>query len=595
MEEIRSGRLTPDKLIAMSSLEARKYFSDVIGDEAGKELNILFEKKLLLKNQDKAMYDFFKNATGLSKEEKLALTEKAKTRLAEINGRIFSPKEGERVLSELASDIYAKKYKILPTQEEMDTITNLSTDVANAMEKADMEKMTWGSKENGLKFGAAQVALENYTASLKATAGKRSLMNPLTTNAVKATVNNASVAANFILTNSRVLMTTFDNSLWGNQGVRAMLDSRYEKIWAKDFAKSFADIAQTIKGGTKRGEAIMDATRAWVYSQDEYLKGYYTNKGGIGLDIKVSEENFPQNDVNKIPVIGRFFKASDVVYSAGALRLRVDIANLEYKLAEKDGEDLTDVAVLSSKNLLINSLTGRGNIGVFEPASKVINIGLFAVKLAKSQIDFLTAHVFDPRVSWKDKYNSVKRLLNVWAHLAIIVGIGAALWPDDNKGAFDPTSTNFMSVNVKKVRLIKPGFVSYLTVIARIVSQKTTNAEGKVTELGSGYGVPTGMDVFWSFTEGKFSPLLGVLRDIVRQQNFNGDKPTLQNILANVGTPIGVQNAIQMGKNYDGNLLLAIIANILNFNGFNVSSLVYTSNTAPKSPTIGGKKSIRSK
>ena len=107
---IADGTLNPAKLSEMSSAESLAFLETILSPENAKQVNLLYEKKLLLKKQDRAIYNLFRDITGLSEKEKAVKIEEMKKTLAEKNRRIFEPAEGERVLNELIADKYAKKY-----------------------------------------------------------------------------------------------------------------------------------------------------------------------------------------------------------------------------------------------------------------------------------------------------------------------------------------------------------------------------------------------------------------------------------------------------------------------------------------------------
>src|SRR3990167_1574600 len=62
---IRSGEITPLKLIKMESGERRAFFEQIVGKENAFEVNALVESKLLLKNQQNGLVTAFKQMTGL--------------------------------------------------------------------------------------------------------------------------------------------------------------------------------------------------------------------------------------------------------------------------------------------------------------------------------------------------------------------------------------------------------------------------------------------------------------------------------------------------------------------------------------------------
>ena len=556
---ISSGRLNPEKLNNMTSAQRREFLSGIVGKENAKEVNLLFEKKLLLKNQEKAMTDWARETTGMSKEAKEKTLEKIKKTYAEKKRRLENPKENEKFLNEITSDVYSKKMNTDITLNEAQNITELSSDVIKYREKLKSD-FTWNTKQDGINYGASKVAFENYTNALRSDALKRPLLAP--TSPAKI-IEDAYIAFNFIADNSRSLLATFDNSFWGRQGIKVAFDPRFTGKWEKNFAKSFKDIGQTLKSGNKKGDAIIDATKAEIYSRKNYLNGRY--ELGKKLDIKGMEEEFPTSFPSRIPVLGRFFKAAEVAYEAGAMRLRADVADAMYMMAEKVGRDLKNKVTVGDINLTVNSMTGRGALPVGEEYQAIANKAFFSIKFLKANLDTLMS----PLALLKDptsfaKQQAAKNLLSIVSVVGSILGIAKALDPDSV--SFDPRSTNFGKIKIGDTRFdITGGMSSIITLVSRIATQASTSSvTGKVTKLGEGYGAPTGMDVFWNFVNNKFSPIASVISDLVQQETFEGDKPTILSTAKGLTVPIIMQELASSSQNEkSANLMLILISEAL--------------------------------
>ena len=67
-EYLKSGKITPDKLVSMSSAERRELFSEIVGVEDAKEMNAALESKLILKDQQRGMITWLKQTAGLTPE-----------------------------------------------------------------------------------------------------------------------------------------------------------------------------------------------------------------------------------------------------------------------------------------------------------------------------------------------------------------------------------------------------------------------------------------------------------------------------------------------------------------------------------------------
>jgi hypothetical protein len=68
MKKLKSGEIDPAKLVEMTSQERRDFFSKFLGEENARQVNALFESKLLLKNQQQGIITWAKKVAGITKE-----------------------------------------------------------------------------------------------------------------------------------------------------------------------------------------------------------------------------------------------------------------------------------------------------------------------------------------------------------------------------------------------------------------------------------------------------------------------------------------------------------------------------------------------
>jgi len=595
-KSIKTGILDPEKLKNMTSENRRAFLAKIVGEESSKDVNLLFEKKLLLKNQERAMYSWAKDITGLSKKQKEEVMAKIKATLEEKQRRIYDPKENEKFLDEITSDVFSKKYKTDISLDEAQAITKITSKIRESQnnintkfksnelaQEANKNITAWGdgSKADKLKygvegFGADKVALDNYVGNLKLEANKRPLIDVFKEEGIgekfAAVGENLSISAKFIADNSRAVVASIDNSWWFRQGWKTLFNPKYTKIWAKNFIKSFDDIGKTLKGGVKKGDEIIDSVKAEGYSRKNFLNELYENKGGR-LDLGGREEAFPTSAPSKIPILGRFFKASETAYEAAAIRMRMDIADIDYRIAEKMGVDLTNKFEVGAINKLVNIMTGRGRIAISEGSQNWINSVFFSIKLFKSNIDTLTMP-FNPlhKTSVFARKQAALNLLSIIAGSGTILGMSNTLWPGSVD--FDPRSSNFGKIKIKNTRFdVTGGMGSLITLPSRIITQSSKSATTDiVTELGKDYGM-TGMDVLWNFTENKFSPMFSTIKHIMEQRTFEGEKPTIMGETAALTTPIIIQEWRSMKEDPNAaNTLLGLIADGL---GISVNTYSY--------------------
>jgi hypothetical protein len=157
----------------MSSSKRVEEFNKILGDNKGAEMNLIYEKSLLLKNQNISFDKFIKGITELTPEEKLKLENKIKERITRIENTI-----NDEELFGIIQDSVERKYKIdlpetIKIKDENGVITTVKTDehifklnreinrledLAIGTPDSSVEKLAWGSRVvelsdivNGLK------------------------------------------------------------------------------------------------------------------------------------------------------------------------------------------------------------------------------------------------------------------------------------------------------------------------------------------------------------------------------------------------------------------------------------------------------------
>ena len=478
--------------------------------------------------------------------------------------RVLSPKEGEQFLKDLAET----RLGVGVTEQEAKTIFDLTKKVQETKAKAN-EQGVFPTKDSKLDYGIAQVDFEEGINKLKLQSKKISFREqPLKygTDLVGKTPGLF-----------KSLLSSLDDSFFGRQGIKTLLDIRTSHLWFKNFAKSFKDIGKEILGND-----AMRAIKADIYSRPNALNGKY-KAGKYGLDV-LSEEAFPSSLPGRIPLLGRLYKASESAYNGGALRLRADLADRAIANAEKHGLNMLDPKEAEGLGHVISSLTGRGSLGKGDVLAKEANVLLFSIKFLKANFDTLTAHILDSKASGFAKKEAAKNLLSMTVSVATI--LATAKFLDPNSVEEDPRSTNFGKVKVFGRWVdITGGMAPMITLAMRLAPTIhngqwgfwTKSKSGAYTSLTSGkYGQDDALDTFENFFEGKLSPALGIARDVWKGKTYSGDKPTPENLAKGVVTPISVQSFQQMMKDPTSSNVLASM--ILEGLGFSSAPITYSDN-----------------
>lgn len=530
LKKIKDGEIDPQKLSEMSSQERNDFFSTFMGEKHAEKTNALFESKLLLKNQQEGLVNWAKQITGLKPEAKRDLL----SRIEKMD-KLLTPENEKSFLNDLAS----QRLGISVTMDEAATIADLAKNVATS--KAAIQK--GGDR---LEYGRALVEFGDYVSNLKNEAKKLTVEDlkakPLET-AVQASKKAVVATAGF----AKSIKATFDNSVIGRQGLKTIFSK--PDIWLKNSAQSFVDIVKVFGG-----KDVLQEVKAEVLSRPNAINGLYQKEK---LAIGNIEEAFPTSAPEKIPVLGRLFKASEEAFTAWQYRTRADVFDRYVDIAEKSGADITGIGKI------VNSLTGRGNIGSLESHAQTLNNVFFSPRYLKSNIDLLTVHAFDKNIGSFARKQAAYNLLTVISGVAAILGIAQAVSPESVE--WDTRSADSGQIKVGKTRFnVTGGFNSIITLASRLLTAQT-KTKGKVKDLNTGkFGAPTGMDQIYNFFENKLSPVASMVRDIQRGKDFNGNKPTVAGELENLFMPLPVTNYEELKNNPDSaDILSAMIADEL--------------------------------
>lgn len=553
-----SGKIDPDKMSDMSSEDRHDLLASVVGKDDAAAVNALFESKLLLKNQQAGFITWAKKTAGLTDAKRTDIISKIESMKS-----ILNPESRQAFLADLA----AQKLGTGVSFDEVKNITDLSGQAADARNNWDKNKAAedlkknpkdknagWSSEDQRLDFGAKRVALQNYMKELKGSANDsfldRAKDNYQNQGPVSATVRSAGDFISTIGGIAKGVKASFDDSFLGRQGFKTMFT--HSAQWADNAVRSFGLIAKQL-GKKVTNDDILNAVKADIYSRPNAMLGLYDK---AKLDIGNTEESFPESAVEKIPLLGRFFKASEVAFEGTAYRLRADVFDQYAKIARKGGIDVTDIYQARSIGKLVNSLTGRGDLGALEKIGKTVNNVFFSPKFMKSNFDFLSAHLADDMSSFAKKQAAIN-LGKVIIGTSVILGVAKAI--DPNSVELDPRSADFGKIKIGDTRFdVTGGMGSILTLGARLLpviasfadknikGYTKSTTDGKLKQINSGaFGAETGMDVINDWIDNRTSPILSVLEDILKGQDQNDQTPTPVGELKNLGEPFVASNIEQ--------------------------------------------------
>jgi hypothetical protein len=551
---LKDGTINPAKLADMSSDERATFFEGIIGKEDSKKVNSLFESKLLLKDVEQGMITWAKTVTGIKPQVRRTLIEK----IQRLDERILSPEGEKKFLASLAET----KLGTEVTLEEATKITQLSKDIQEKRKEVDPTNEDWKTDPKRFEYGMAVVELEDYINDRKSAYHDMGVVETIKTKGeeikqrykdqgvIKGTAQTIGRAIKKVSDTSIASVASFDNSFMGRQGLNVLLT--HPSAWIGGAKKSWSDIGKTLIG-----KDASKTLRADIYSRPNAINGLYKQAGILNME----EEYFPTSLPAKIPVLGRGFKASEVVFTGSGMRMRADLFDILAKNVNLDSRDSEQV---KSTGIVVNSLLARGDLGKNGQGLKAI---LWAPKMLKANYDILTAHTGD-YLSGKITKEAWKEALMNWAKImsttALVALIAQAMGGEVEK---DPRSADFGKIKKGDTRIdITGGKGSLITLASRLITGKTkSTTTGAVTELGSGFGQQSKFDAIISFLTNKVNPPIRVIVDILKGETFDGQEVTLSNELYKSFAPIIAQNIIEASKTGSQEQAIGVLTDFVGF------------------------------
>lgn len=565
---LKEKDITIDKLYDMSSAERSKMFEQYVGKDFSPFVNGKFEQAMV-SNQKTAFSNWIKQTTSHKdpvRKDMLKKVNKVKD--------VLTPDEEMGFLEDLAG----LKVGMNITEEEAKTIFNINERInslkakwnpkkaeAELFENAKNKSAGWASEEDRLAYGFALDDFKEFVRKIKQDAEAVSLLDRFKpANYGKNIIDLAGA--------TKSMVASFDNSFIGRQGIKTLLRGDI-KTWTKTALDSFKFFGKDLvakSGGLfkERSDATMRAIKADIFSRPNAMNGKYkAAKSGYGLGV-LHEEVFPSSLPQRIPILGRVFKASETAFSGSALRMRADLADAVIANAEKNGVDMLDEVQATAHAKVVGSMTGRGEIGRLGAVGEEVNALLFSVRFLKSNIDTLTAHQFDKAMTPEARKLAVKSTLKIASSITGLLGTAKLLGADVE---FDPRSTRFGQIcRGNHCYDITGGMRGLVTVGSRLFPTyhngewgfwSKSGVTGKWTKMtGDKYGERTALDTFEQFFEGKLSPGFGAIRDIWKGQNFQGEKPDFINTTIGLITPISVEQMIDELQKGNDDILIAMMA-----------------------------------
>lgn len=556
-------------LLGMTS-EARTTLLRRYAGDSAKEVNLLFEQKLVLKNKLAGLKNFVRQVGELGRfdpKKKVELAKAMEEFKTQQQERLFSPAEEQVFLR----DLVEKKFGTSISRAEADAIFKLTAQREKLRGKFFDEKTEkWSDKKAEKETGALQYELELLKSQLKdETLPIKELLRGRFDEFKQLWKEEKLEAAGNLIGDTLKLtrdltvsiIASIDNSFQLRQGYNVLINK--PKVWSKGFTNSWKDLWGTLKGNEAQVKSQLYTD---IYSNPNYLKGRYR----IADLIPKVEEQFPVSFVGRVPFIGRFFKAAETSFVGSALRMRLGVFDRLLEVQKEMGLDIDNPRIIKDTGRIALQMTARSKLG--KTGATLLNHYIFwAPRMVKSAWDTF-ALPFAKNITPSMRKVAAANMLRFIVSIGVIKAIANTLVPGSITN--DPRSTDFKNVRIGNRRFtIGIGELALITLATRLFPTTHNgewgfwyvNSNGIYKKLEGEFGGRTPFDFAIDFLSNKTVPFPAkLLIDYLKQSTFGGDKPTVLGKAGELITPITIQNILE---STDESAVSKIIGTISDFLG----------------------------
>jgi len=526
---LKNGTIDPDKLRKSTSEERRKAFEPIFGPDMAKEVNALFESKLLLKDQQAGLIRWANQIRGIPEETRKNIVD-------QINGitRILDPADKKKFLSDLAE----KKLGAEVSPEEAKELVELATKATEA--KAALERASNLSNQEQLErqeaYGIARQALTEKVNQLKGQDRfdpfsldswkdlgegiySSAARNPLQAGYLRELMKSAAPLGNTALdaaNTTRTVMSSIDLSApfvqgWGMMSTKNFWEAMWPmlKYWAKE--ENFQQLNARIIGHPYYDLALDGKLGITSVEQP----------GSIGAREDYFQSHLIEQIVDKVSGMTKeklgvgvpnLFRASDRAFTGFINNVRfyrfVDLVNA----ARMAGEDVS-LGSQTVKELakVVNDFTGRGSLGKYgERAAPILNSIFFSARKQAATLNMLSGVNFIS-ASPTARKAALRQLLGSLLATGTVIYLAKLSGGDVN---LDPISQNFAQVRLPGSDTYKDYTgtnATWVRLFARLYSNSKINSSGKEVPFGTGFGMNTRADEIISFVRNKLGTNSAIL------------------------------------------------------------------------------------
>ena len=251
----------------------------------------------------------------------------------------------------------------------------------------------------------------------------------------------------------RAIMATADLSAPLRQGIFSA--ARNPKTFLKNFGSMFK-YAFSEKAYRNLKADIVTSPNYSLYQK------YKLPLTDVSAGLTGREEQFMSTLADKIPIFGTLSKGSNRAYTGFLNKMRVDLFDDFVKTAKLEG--ITDPKFFEDAATFVGSATGRGKLGRFEDAAKLLNTTFFSPRLMASRVNLINP-VYYAKLNPTVRKEALKTLASF---IGTGTGVLAMAKLNGADVSADPRSADFGKIKIGKTRYdIWGGFQQYARVIGQ--------------------------------------------------------------------------------------------------------------------------------
>jgi len=501
---VNSGELNPIRLGGMKSAQRLAEISKILGEDTAKEVNALFESKLLMPNYMQGLVNWVKEVSGAWDPK---VRQSTVDKINNLDERILNPGNQDAFLHSLAAEKLG--FNVKPEQAKL------------IFDKAQEAKKLQDEWKRTLSENVPRRDVNNPTTIIRMAYGRAVLdlqdlietMKPGGQTWMQHLLDIASIPKT--LATGILHFSAIGVQAWGMISHQVTWEAALEQF------KYFYD------------QKNYDDLQAYIVSHPYYEMAKQAKLGltDITDQLNLREEAIQSSVLQRmntwvadktglpINVLGASSRAFTGFLNYTRFNRFVDLVNAA-KSASEDGnihpQSLADLASV------VNNFTGRSNLGVLDEyrnIQPVLNTLFFAPRKIAA-----TVQMFNP-VEYGLLYKNALQTGDYTALKAAtrqltgsIMATGAVLYLANMMGYsvnFDPSSQDFLKIHTPSGEKldITGGNAIWIRFLGRMITGKEITAHGKEIDLGEGYKPTTRADLFNQYLRGKLSPVAGAIAD----------------------------------------------------------------------------------